>query len=663
MRSVELEDILGYKYLSNPEFAPDGSKAAFTVTCANKDDNSYEQNLWLYKDGNVRQLTSLGKEGRFIWSSDDRILFPAARSSSEKKRAEKKEQFTSFYELDLTGGEALFAFELPFAVSGIKKVTDDLYALTATVDVRYPDLYNSSDKEKEEYMRSVEEDKDYEVFDEIPFWFNGGGVTNGKRERLFAYNRKTGEIIPLTDGICDLFAFSVHNEKIYYAYTDRPAKVKMFGFNIDEYDTATCETRNVLINNDLSFAGFEWLSDDLIIFASKCRRYGLNENTWVYKADITKGRLEVIRCEEYSMYGSVGSDVRYGGGKHIAEYDGHLYHLTTREGDSVLYRLDKKGADEPVITKTGSIDSFDICNGTVLMVALYDMRPQELYTADLATGKISKISSFNDEMTNDRYIAVPEPLYIKSGETDITGWVLKPKDYDPEKTYPAVFDIHGGPKTVYGEVFYHEMQLWAGMGYFVFFCNPTGSDGRDNKFMDIRGKYGTVDYDNLMDFCDAVLEKYPQIDKNRICETGGSYGGFMTNWIIGHTDRFCCAASQRSISNWLSFWGNSDIGFYFASDQNAADLYETPEKLWDRSPLKYVKSAKTPTLFIHSDEDYRCPLEQGLQMYTSLVENGVESRFCLFHGENHELSRSGKPRHRIRRLKEITDWFEEHSAK
>jgi dipeptidyl aminopeptidase/acylaminoacyl peptidase len=204
------------------------------------------------------------------------------------------------------------------------------------------------------------------------------------------------------------------------------------------------------------------------------------------------------------------------------------------------------------------------------------------------------------------------------------------------------------------------MQLWANMGYFVFFCNPKGSDGRDNEFMDIRGHYGETDYQNLMDFTDAVLEKYPQINRQKVCVTGGSYGGFMTNWIIGHTDRFCCAASQRSISNWLSFYGVSDIGWFFVPDQCNGDIYRNPMDLWDHSPLKYAANVKTPTLFIHSDEDYRCPLEQGLQMYTALMDRGVESRMCVFHGENHELSRSGKPKHRVRRLQEITDWFEDH---
>ena len=249
------------------------------------------------------------------------------------------------------------------------------------------------------------------------------------------------------------------------------------------------------------------------------------------------------------------------------------------------------------------------------------------------------------------------PEYIRLANRD----VLLPKDFAPEKTYPAVLDIHGGPKTVYGPVFYHEMQVWANMGYFVFYCNPMGSDGRDNKFMDIRGHYGETDYKNLMDFTDAVLAAYPQIDRTKVCETGGSYGGFMTNWIIGHTDRFVCAASQRSIANWLSFYGVSDIGVEFAKDQCDADPISTPDKMWEHSPMRYAGNVKTPTLFIHSDEDYRCPLAEGLQMYTSRAAQGVPTRLCLFHGENHELSRSGKPQHRVRRLTEITNWFEKYA--
>ena len=140
---------------------------------------------------------------------------------------------------------------------------------------------------------------------------------------------------------------------------------------------------------------------------------------------------------------------------------------------------------------------------------------------------------------------------------------MKPADYEEGVSYPAIFHIHGGPRTVFSDVFHHEMQMWANAGYFVFYCNPRGSDGRGTDFGNINGIYGTVDYQNLMDFTDEVLKRYPQIDTARVGVTGGSYGGFMTNWIVGHTDRFKAAASQRSISNWVSFEHNSDIGHTF----------------------------------------------------------------------------------------------------
>ena len=262
------------------------------------------------------------------------------------------------------------------------------------------------------------------------------------------------------------------------------------------------------------------------------------------------------------------------------------------------------------------------------------------------------------------YVAIPEKLSFVNDGVDLDGWVLKPRDFDPKKSYPGILDIHGGPKTVYGEVFYHEMQFWANEGYFVFFCNPRGGDGRGNEFADLRGKYGSIDYDDIMAFCDEVQTKYPQLDKKRLAVTGGSYGGFMTNWIIGHTDRCAAAASQRSIANWIGFGFTSDIGDDFAKDQmglgKKGNVWNSMEKLWLHSPLQYLDRCTTPTLFIHSDEDYRCPLSEGYQMYAALQQLGVETRMCGFRGENHELSRSGKPLHRIRRLKEITAWFDSH---
>lgn len=662
MKPIELHDILSYRFLSEPRFCPSGTRAAFVVTNADEEENAYESRLWLYENGAVRPLTDLGKERGFVWLDDDRLLFAAVRSAKEKKRADAKEPFTSYYVLDLNGGEAMPLFSLPFAVKSIRVLDEGRFAVVGSVDKDLPDLYKADEKARDEACKAREQEKDYEVFDELPYWSNGGGVVNGKRSRLFVVTLDPFSIEPLTDLPDEPIALDVLKNELFFAVRERTVRRSVYGFAVRAYDPAKKAVRTVLQNDALALSSLYAVADRLLLFATDGKRHGINENDFVYALDPKDGTLSLLRAEEYNLYGSVGSDCRHGGGRTFVACEGSLYHLATRGGNAFLHRLDRDGADVPILTKEGSIDSFDIAGGKALAVALYDMRPQELYLCDLATGEVVRVSDFNGASIADRYVAAPLPLSVQSEGYTIDGWVLLPNGYDPSKRYPAVFDIHGGPKTVYGPVFYHEMQLWAGRGYFVFFCNPKGSDGRDNDFADIRGAYGDVDYKNLMAFCDAVLAAYPAIDPARVCETGGSYGGFMTNWIIGHTDRFCCAASQRSISNWLSFYGISDIGYYFGADQTDADPYDSPEKMWAQSPLKYAKNVKTPTLFIHSDEDYRCPLDQGLQMYAALVDRGVPARVCVFHGENHELSRSGKPKHRIRRLSEITDWFDRYSA-
>lgn len=638
-------------------YAPGGKAAAFVVSRCSEDEDGYESRLWLYEGGSLRQLTDLGQERSFLWADESHILFPAVRSAREKKRQEAKDAFTSYYCLDIHGGEALHAFTLPFSASRLEKVGGGYIAL-GRIDANYPDYYQLDEDGRAAVAKHYEEEKDYEVLDELPFWFNGRGMVNKQRTALFTVSAN-GEVHRVTDPLFDTGDFVCLEDAVIYtgkAYHSRQPRRDGKLFRLD---LTTGESHLLAEYPELSIHRLQKVGSQIWVSATDEARHGINENTWVYVLSPEDGRLSLLRQEEYNMYSSTGSDCRYGGGASWQSKGASLYHLTTREGSSHLYRLDADGSSTPVVTKPGSIDAIALCDEAeeALLIALYDNRLQELYAADLTTGAVRQLSHFNDDVLRDKYVADYHPLTVESQGYSIGGWVLLPKDFDP-----AVLDIHGGPKTAYGPIFYHEMQLWANMGYFVFFCNPKGGDGRDNDFMDIRGHYGETDYQNLMDFTDAVLAAYPQIDTARLCVTGGSYGGFMTNWIIGHTDRFCCAASQRSISNWLSFYGVSDIGPRFGSDQCGGDPFHDTEKLWRQSPLCYAAQAKTPTLFIHSDEDYRCPLSEGLQMFTALTDRGVPARLCLFHGENHELSRSGKPRHRVRRLTEITNWFE-HYAK
>ena len=403
---------------------------------------------------------------------------------------------------------------------------------------------------------------------------------------------------------------------------------------------------------DFNIAAYALGRSFLLLLAAD-GKYGMNTDVDFYTLDYET--LAISPCAVYgeSIGSSVGSDIRHGGGRTMKMDGDVLYFISTRFDSAGLYKLEN-GVVSPVTERGGSVDCFDRCGGKMLLCALWDMRAQELYDE---TG--ARITHLNDAALRGKYVARPETLTFTAEDHEVHGFVLKPMNFEPGKKYPVILDVHGGPKTVYGPVFYHEMQYWAGRGYFVIFCNPTGSDGR-GAFMDIRGKYGTVDFDDLMAFCDAALAAYPEMDSDNFFETGGSYGGFMTNWIIGHTDRFRACASQRSISNWTSFYGVSDIGPDFSEDQCGASLWPDAEKFWQHSPMKYADKVKTPTLFIHALEDYRCPVDQGYQMYSALAAHGVESRLILFRGENHELSRSGKPKLRLRRLNEITGWFDAH---
>lgn len=339
-----------------------------------------------------------------------------------------------------------------------------------------------------------------------------------------------------------------------------------------------------------------------------------------------------------------------------------LYFTTSEDGNSYLNEIDKYGNIKRTIEKNGSVDSYDVSQGKVIFIALRRKKLQEIY---LKSGlyEVQK-TNINEWVQKERKIANVDKISTESDlGVKVDGWIMKPVDFEEGKKYPAILNIHGGPKSAFGDVFFHEMQYWSGKGYVVFFCNLRGSNTRDNEYSDIRGRFGTIDYEDIMNFTDAVLEKCPYIDRERLGVTGGSYGGYMTNWIIGHTDRFKAAVSQRCISNWISKFNTTDIGYYWVEDQNEATPWSDVNKLWDHSPIKYANKVKTPTLFIHSDEDYRCYLGEGIQMFTALKYHNVESKLCVFKGANHELSRSGNPLQRIGRLKEITKWFDSYLMK
>lgn len=662
MLPIKQEDLLKYSFLSGVAFSPDGEKAVFAVKKADEENNSYTSNLYIYRNGEIRQLTAMNREGGFVWKDPNELLLFTSREDKDKKRAEQGEQFTPVYSLRLDGGEATKKWELPFRASDMREWKDGVFIVTGMISSEFPDYYKDSKEDREKAQKKAAGDKDYEVCDEVPFWFNGAGFINGGRTALFLFDSKDGSVTRISSPDFNVSGFEILDDTLLYYGSKRGYTMELRS-TVMSYDLVTGEEKTVRDDRKYAVSGSALLNGRPVFVMTDGEEYGINQDNDFYWFDPVTGEETLLYKEEVSVGNSTGSDCRLGGSRTLKSGKNALYFVETRRSAAVLCALNAEGEKHIILGGEGAVDDFDVYeeSGKVLSIRLTADKLQELYISDLEEREPRQISSLNEEVLRDRYVALPESCKFMSNNELIDGWVLRPIDFDENKKYPAVLDIHGGPKTVYGEVFYHEMQVWASKGYFVFFCNPIGSDGKGSEFADIRGKYGTCEYQNLMDFTDEVLVRFPWIDPDRVCVTGGSYGGYMTNWIVGHTHRFCCAATQRSISNWISFWGVSDIGPWFTEDQQAATIDGDLEKLWWHSPLKYASEVVTPTLFIHSDEDYRCPLEQGVQFFSAIRSRGVEARMVIFHGENHELSRGGKPLHRMRRLKEITDWFDSHA--
>ncbi len=657
MEKLKLKDFLDYKFLSGLELSPNKNYAAFAVHSMDYDDNKYLSCIWIYDciKAEFKKITTMNKEKTFIWLNNDTLLFQSLRDEKLKKKTEDGEHWTVFYAIDIHGGEAYEYMRIPMNVSDIKKIAEEKFLITAEYEHYGINLHSHKGEDKEKAIDMIKENRDYEVLDEIPFWSNGEGFTNKKRSRLYLFDKGTKDIVPISNQFENINVTAVKDGKALYISQNYTNKMELTNglYLYDLYsEKATC-----LIEEDEFFVDYaEFVGEEIVFAASAMDIYGLNQNPYFYK--LKNGEAVLLYSHDYGMHNSVGTDCRYGGGKDYRAFNDSLYFVATENKSSFIKKISLDGKIEKITSDNGSIDCFDICNEGIIFVGLRGNKLQEIYKQGESAE--TQISKFNEKIAETKITIKPECIEFVNDDVTIEGFILKPENYDENKCYPGILDIHGGPKTVYGEVFYHEMQYWANEGYFVFFCNPRGSEGRGDEFADIRGKYGTIDYDDLMKFTDIVLKKYPQIDKCRIGVTGGSYGGFMTNWIIGHTDRFKCAASQRSISNWISKFGTTDIGYYFNADQIQSTPWDNVEKMWFHSPLKYANQAVTPTLFIHSEEDYRCWLAEGLQMFTALKYHGVDARLCMFKGENHELSRSGKPRHRVRRLEEITSWFEKY---
>ena len=648
MKKTDIRDIAEIRTVSSVELSPDGKTAVYSVVSPDLEKNRYNTDLWKF-DVDIKKtirLTHSGNNSSFVFEGNDNILILTERSEDDKP--EDHELRSAIYRLPLNGGEAGPAFSIDKEVEDFRPLPGGKFVLMILTDRNRP-----AEMTKDEW----DDWKDYHVIEEVPVWGNGRGFISGKRHTLMVYDPSSKEETIITGRDFDTSDFRVQNRYIFY-YGQEFNEVIHEKNDLYRYDIETGETLK-LTDGSLQIRSFDVTDDKVVIAASDLMTWGSGEESDIYRMSFDGSGCEMIfENEKIGIDDIIITDtIRTGRG--FRAIGDKIWFRGLKGSSTDLYILDDKGLSVEISSGSGAISSFDTDGETFVFCVSPRMGLSRICL--MKKGETTTVDDLNTEYLRDRYVAEPEDCsFVNSDGITVEGWVMKPFGYEPGKKYPALLDIHGGPRCSYGQVFFHEMQAYASQGYFIMYCNPRGSEGYGEGFADLRGRYGSIDYSDIMEFVDECLGRYPDIDPGKLGAFGGSYGGFMCNWIEGHTDRFKAICSQRSISNWLSDFGTSEIGVQFDRNELRGDPWTYPEKVWEQSPLKYADKACTPILFIHSLEDYNCCVDQGIQMFTAMKHFGVPSKMVLFEGENHSLSRTGKPRHRIRRLKEMQDWFNKY---
>jgi len=621
---TSLMDLMDYRFASLPKYSQDGKAIAFLSYRAKADKSGYDSFVNVICPGSGKPLSFVGPMGvtSFGWLNNGALAVTLPVNGQ-----------TQVYALTADNGCALWG-TLPFAARIVDGLKDGQLLFTASRPLT---------EEK------AQEDGHYTVLDEFPFWYDGKGYISKVRAQLFLMS-EGGEPALISPANMDVahVAYDAASHKIVFTGVQVEAIRPDWDY-VGVYDVAAQTASLPISTRQWRIRQAAMMNGKPVIVASAAdESYYAAPKILSVEND---GTCQVLAAPGMHIANSVVTDVLYGPGNILKGFGDFICFVVTEGYGAQLYRMDQTGALTRLTHGEGQISGFDVFDGQVIFCGLRDMHLMEVYR--LENGCEKPLTCMNGGLQ----APMPEDLsVINSENVPVYGIVRKPQVPADQKC-PGVLIIHGGPNGAFGHVWHHEMQMLCDLGYYVFACNPTGSDGRGEAFGDVSGRWGTVDYDDLMRFTDKVLETYPQIDPERLCVFGGSYGGYMTNWIIGHTDRFACAISDRSISNCPSKDVTGDNGIRFGEMHMKANVYENPEYMWDRSPLKYAYQVKTPTLFIHGEDDTRCHLSQAMMMFTAIREIGVPARMAIFKGETHELCRSGKPRNRLRRLMEVEKWL------
>ena len=626
---IKLKDFLKNNILTNLKINESQTKALYFVNTLNIEKNNYEKEVIVLE---FKTLKSNKMELPFIpddfYFKGDMIIFKVIKKDN-----------TLFYSYNEDIEEII---NIPFVVNDIAFSDEEFYFI--------------SEIQKFDSKTIIKCSKTG------PFYENGKGIVGNSIVSLFKSSMDVKDISLITslDMDIDQIDFDLKNNRIMFTAFD-VKKLKAIKSNVYSYNILSQEIK-LHTENNYRISYIKSMDKNKMIFTGvNLNERSRNDNQQLYLVDEAKGNVK--RLGDYvdlsNENPSIVTDSVFSTSKPIKKYKDDFYYLRVNRDREMLYRINLNGEITEIDTGLKVINSYEVVDNGILLIGLNDLKLHELYF--YSNGNLKQISNYN-KWLEEYKLSKPEKLNFDYEDIEFDGYVFKPISFDENKNYPAVLIIHGGPKMIYSDVYSHDVQLLCSKGYFVFYFNPMGSDGRGDEFANIRGSFGKKPFKQFMKFTDEVLKKYKSIDEKRLGVTGGSYGGYMTNYIIGHTKRFSAAVSERGISSMMTAFTSSDIGYKFIYEYmgNNDTPWSNMDAYIEESPITYADNVETPTLFIHGKDDYRCHYTESLNMYSALNYLGVDSKICLFDGEHHGLVVSGKPQSKERRYSEMIDWFDKY---
>ena len=623
------DDLVHLHTPSDPRISPDGNKTAFVVSTPNLDDDRYDTVIWLADAGGARPFSDGPGDSWPRWSPDGtRLAFLQKVDDNEPQ----------VVVAPIDGGETRALNDFELGVKALEWSPDGtrILAVAITYTAEWSDL---DDSERERRPRRITS---------VPFVFDDRGPIHDRKRHLWLLDPSgSEEPICLTPGDYDeeFPAWSPDGTQVAFISDRDPRQGLVSGNDVWTVDVATRELSKV---TDRGFWTQVSYSPDgqLHLLGNTTSRYPVNAYLYRREEDGSLSNLTGHLDRSAVSLAAGSAAIRWDGGAAVIGHED--------SGRMGLVRVSPDGSAETVENGNRVVLGFDAGGGRVVFSASDGTNAGELYR--LESGTETQVTELHGDGLE---LVAPEHFQVNSDGYDVDVWVYLPEG---EEKVPLLLNIHGGPASQYGFGFFDEFQVFAGAGYGVVACNPRGSSGRGEEFVEaVKGEaWGVVDTEDIQAAVGASLQRFPRLDSERMGIMGGSYGGFMTAWMIAHENHWKSAVVERALLSWTSFSGTSDIGGVFPENYLEETYPDSWATLWEKSPLAIADRVTTPTLILHAENDYRCPIEQAEQYFMALLRNNTPTELLRFPGEGHEMSRSGKPRHRKERFEAILEWHARH---